>query len=137
MGEAVNPELFKIEFKRGIDALLPYSRAHKRTKIRVEAPAPGHNYEFPPYFMIFTIDSFPGADCPMVSVSAPMRPVKTLSASEKDMVQEAFADVFPDHNMVAFPKALLPGNSAFKIVAIPPGAPSELADAYKSMSLMK
>jgi hypothetical protein len=136
----VNPELFKLEFKRGIEALLPHARSHRRTaniRARIEAPGPEHHHEFLPYFMIFTIDTLAGADCPMVSVSAPMRPVKILNATEKDLVKEAFSEAFPDHDIVPINKALLPGNSAFKVIAIPPGAPAELVEAYKALAALK
>lgn len=136
----MNQELFKVEFKRGINALLPYAKDHKqsaKTRTRLEAPGSDHRYEFPPYFMIFTIEAYPGADCPMVSVSAPMRPIKILSANEKDWVKEAFSEVFPDHDIIAMYKTLLPGNSAFKVIALPPGAPGELVDVYKALGAQK
>jgi hypothetical protein len=137
-GEVMNPELLKVEFKRGIAALLPYAQEHKqkRTAMPLKAPRPEHRYEFPPYFMIFTIEVFPGADCPMVSVSAPMRPVKMLTAPEKDTVKEAFSEIFPDYRLMT-PRAILPGSTAFKVVAFPPGAPAELLDVYRALDTLK
>ncbi len=129
-------ELFKIEFKRGIETLMPYAREHKggvmRTKI--EMPAEGHRHQFPPYTMLLTIEAFPGADCPMVSLSAPMRPIKFLNDVEKSDAKEAFSEVFPEHRIIVT-KPLLRGTTAFKMIALPPGAPQELVETYQALEI--
>lgn len=132
----MNPELLKMEFKRGIDSILPYSRKHKvsRTSGKIPPLDPQQVYEFPPYKLILTVEVFPGVDCPMVSVSAPRRPVQFLNDQEKADLREAFGEIFPDHQVFRL-KTLLAGSTAFKMVAVPPAAPLELLDSYKSISV--
>ena len=132
----MNPELFKLEFKRGIDSILPYANKHKvsRTWGKVPPLAPEQVYEFPPYKLIFTVEVFPGVDCPMVSVSAPRRPIQFLTDREKADLREAFGEIFPEHQVFLL-KSVLAGSTAFKMVGVPPGAPLELLDSYKSISV--
>jgi hypothetical protein len=133
----MNPELFKIEIKQGVESLTPYAREHKGGMLRKgRQPATEEKYQFPPYLMIFTIEAFPGADCPMVSLSAPWRPIKTLSDQEKASAKEAFEEIFPDHQVILL-RTLIPGNSAFKMIAIPSGAPGELVETYRALSASK
>lgn len=129
-------ELLKVEFKRGIDSIRPYANKHKvsRNYGEIKPLAPELVYEFPPYKLIFTIEVFPGVDCPMVSVSAPRRPIQFLDAREKADLREAFGDIFPEHQVFLL-KSLLAGSTAFKMVAVPPAAPLELLDSYKSISI--
>lgn len=133
----MNPEFFKVEIKRGIEALLPYARKHKHvSRSAIRPPSKEHQYEFPPYVLILTVESPLGADHLMISVSAPMRPVKTLDAGEKASLQEAVGEVFQDHDVIAI-KSILPGNTASKIVALPPGVPPELREVYRVLKATK
>lgn len=141
----MNLELFKVEVGRGIATLMPYAKAHKmKPKNHIDEfqkykkPAPERHYDFPPYHLILTIEALgpehglSGAtiDCPLMSVSAPMRPVKVLNDEEKEVVREIFMGWFPDHNIMDT-RSFVRGTAAFKVMAIPKEAPTEVEDVLK------
>lgn len=131
----MNLEIFKLEITRGIQKILPYARAHKGGIERksLEPPGPEERYEFPPFRLIFTLEAFPGADVPMLSLSAPMRPTHILEPKERDMAKETFAECFPDHEVLVMKRAVMRGSTAFKMVALPATAHPGLRKAYQMM----
>lgn len=138
----MNEDLYKMELKRGIEALVPFARAHKmnpsrwmgelqatRGRMRDE-----RTHAFPPYLLIFTIEEDPaGCDVPLLSVSAPMRPVKRLSAEERGWTAEAFSEAFPGHRVSRLDGVFLRDSGAFKVYVIPEAAGPEVDEAWADM----
>lgn len=135
----MNEDLYKLELKRGIQALLPFARTHKMNAVRwmVELKvtkgrmADERIHVFPPYKATFTIEEDPaGCDVALLSVSAPMRPVRTLNAQERDWTADVFREAFPDHRVSRMEGNFLKDTGAFKVYAIPPGAGPEVDEGW-------
>lgn len=131
----MNIERFKIDFKRAVEALLPWALAHKMPRSLPLMPVgPDSKFDFPPFFMIFTIEIENGTEFPMVSVSAPLRPTKILDQAEREATKEAFKEIFPGYEVMAI-RNFTAFSAAFKLVALPVDSPSKLRERYQELEM--
>jgi len=132
----MNFERFKLEMKRGVSAILPWAMAHKKYRNLPVSPViePESQHEFPPFHMILTIECVEGVEYPMVSLSAPLRPVKILGRPEQEAVKEVMRDMWPGLTVMGV-RNFTRNSSAFKVVALPVDCPSPLKDFYKRLAI--
>lgn len=131
----MNLDRFKLEMTRGVNALLPWAMAHKKYRNLPVSMVldPESQHEFPPFHMIFTVECAEGVDYAMVSLSAPLRPVKILSLPERAAAKEVMQDIWPAYTVYGVRN--FTQSSAFKVVALPVDCPSPLKDLYKRLAM--
>jgi hypothetical protein len=128
-------ERFKIEMTRGVQALLPWAMAHKKYRNLPVSQVldPESQHEFPPFHMLLTVECVEGVEYPMVSLSAPLRPIKILSLPEREAAKEVMRDMWPGLTVMGVRN--FTHSSAFKILALPVDCPSPLVDFYRKLEI--